>query len=160
MGFFGNTVWPLTQTTGDFDGEVGPQNSLSTENMAPVSRRKLKGCPSTRMDTLGSRKVMTFLGRGVPRARQSSNARLQSSRFGVETDPAPCGAGTIYRRVNTGMALGAWPWWWPGIGAHACPLSIHPPFKTGPGGNFGGGHPLRGPVGVDRLGSLRACASI
>lgn len=52
--FFGNTVWPPTPTIGDLDGEVGPQNSLNTENMALVSKRKLMGHPSTRMVTLGS----------------------------------------------------------------------------------------------------------
>ena len=87
--FFGNIVWPPTPAIGDLDGEVGPQNSLNTENVAPVSKRKLMGCPSTRMVTLDSWEVMTFIRRGVPGPHQSSDTRPKRSGFGLEFDPAP-----------------------------------------------------------------------
>jgi hypothetical protein len=54
MGVFvGKIVCPPTPTVGVCDGLVAPQNSVRTEKVALVSRRRQMGRPSTRRLTLG-----------------------------------------------------------------------------------------------------------
>lgn len=103
--FFGNIVWPPTLKIRDLDGEVGPQNSLNTETMALVSKRKLMGHPSTRMVTLGSWKVMAFVGESQGLVSHLTPG-LRGLGLGWSDPPPPCGAGAIYCPVTSGMALG------------------------------------------------------
>jgi hypothetical protein len=78
----GKIVCPPTPTIGVCDGLVAPQNSVRTEKVAPVSRKRQMGHPSTRKLTLGSRKEMVVARRGVPRPLQSSVA--SPMRLGLE----------------------------------------------------------------------------
>jgi hypothetical protein len=86
--FLGKMVCPLTLTMGVCDGLVAPQNSVSTEKVAPVSRRRQMGCPSTKSLTLGSRNEMVVTGREVPRPLQSSVASPMRSGLEREVDLA------------------------------------------------------------------------
>jgi hypothetical protein len=47
---------------GKLEGEVGPQNPIRTEQVAPVSKRKKMGCPHTIIATWGSLLVMGVVG--------------------------------------------------------------------------------------------------
>jgi hypothetical protein len=87
--FLGKIVCPPTPTVGVCDGLVAPQNSVRTKKVAPVSRRRQMGGPSTRRLTLGSRNGMVVAGRGVPRPLQSSVASPMWSGLEREADPAP-----------------------------------------------------------------------
>jgi hypothetical protein len=87
--FLGKIVCPPTPTVGVCDGLVAPQNSVRTEKVAPVSRRRQMGHPSTRRLTLGSRNEMVVAGRGVPRPLQLSVASPMRSGLEQEADPAP-----------------------------------------------------------------------
>jgi hypothetical protein len=68
--FLGKIVCPPTLTIGVCDGLVAPKNSVRTEKVAPVSRRRQMGHPSTRRLTLGSRNEVVVARRGVPRPLQ------------------------------------------------------------------------------------------
>jgi hypothetical protein len=80
--FLGKMACPPTPTIGVCDGLVGPQNSVRTEKMAPVSRRRQMGRPSTKRLTLGFRNEMVVAGREGPRPLQSSVA--SPMRSGLE----------------------------------------------------------------------------
>jgi hypothetical protein len=80
--FLGKMVCPPTPTIGVCDGLVAPQNSVRTKKVAPVSKRRPMGHPSTRRLTLGSRNKMVVAGRGVPGPLQSSVA--SPMRLGLE----------------------------------------------------------------------------
>jgi hypothetical protein len=88
--FLGKIVCPPTLTIGVCDGLVAPKNSVRTKKVAPVSRRRQMGCPSTRRLTLGSRNEMVVARRGVPRLVQSSVASPMRSGLEREADPAQC----------------------------------------------------------------------
>jgi hypothetical protein len=88
--FLGKIVCPPTPTIGVCDGLVAPKISVRSEKVAPVSRRRQMGHPSTRRLTLGSRNKMVVAGRGVPRPLQSSVASLMRLGLKREADPAPC----------------------------------------------------------------------
>jgi hypothetical protein len=88
--FLGKIVCPPTPTIGVCDGLVAPQNSVRTKKVAPMSRRRQMGHPSTRRLTLGSRNKMVVARRGVPRPLQLSVA--SPMRLGLEREAklAPC----------------------------------------------------------------------
>ena len=65
-GFNGKICLPPTPTIGVMAGVVGPRFSHKTEKVAPVSRRKEMGRPSTVKVTLGSCLVMEMVGREAP----------------------------------------------------------------------------------------------
>jgi hypothetical protein len=88
--FLGKIVCPPTPTIGICDGLVAPQNSVSTKKVAPVSRRRHMGRPSTKRLTLGSRNEMVVAGRVVPRPLQSSVASPMRSGLECKADPTPC----------------------------------------------------------------------
>jgi hypothetical protein len=87
--FLGKMVCPPIRTVGVCDGQVAPQNSVSTEKVAPVSRRRHMGHPSTKRLTLGSRNEMVVARRGVPRPLQSSVASPMRSGLECEADLTP-----------------------------------------------------------------------
>jgi hypothetical protein len=118
--FLGKTVCPPTPTIGVCDGLVAPQNSVRTEKVAPVSRRRQMGCPSTRRLNLGSRNEMVVAGRGVPRPLQSSVA--SPMRSGLE------------REANTALC------WEPGQSIAQCPGASH--LGQGQGSGLGLGQTL------------------
>jgi hypothetical protein len=86
--FLGKIVCPPTLTMGVCDGLVGPQNSVRTEKVAPVSRRRHMGRPSIKRLTLGSWNEMVVAGREVPRPLQSSVASPMRSGLERESDLA------------------------------------------------------------------------
>jgi hypothetical protein len=91
MGVFLRKIaCPPTLTIGVCDGLVAPQNSVRTEKVALVSRRRQMGRPSTRRLTLGSRNEMVVAGREVPRPLQLSVASPMRSGLEQEADPASC----------------------------------------------------------------------
>jgi hypothetical protein len=87
--FLGKMVCPPTLTIGVCDRLVAPQNSVRTKKLAPVSRRRQTGHPSTRRLTLDSRNEMVVAGRGVPKPLQSSVASHMRLGLEQELDPAP-----------------------------------------------------------------------
>ena len=66
---------PPTLTIGKLEGEVDPQNSLSIEYVALVSKRKDMGRPDAVMFTCGSSLQMTVVGSEEPKQPHSSMAR-------------------------------------------------------------------------------------
>jgi hypothetical protein len=135
--FLGKMVCPPTPTIGVCDGLVGPQNSISTEKVALVSRRRQMRCPSTKRLTLGSRNEMVVAGREVPRPHQSSVASPMRSGLERELGPAlPLGVRTINHPMSMRMAPLARPGWrprvWPGFG----PMSLPPAFEIRTQGAF------------------------
>jgi hypothetical protein len=133
MGVFvGKIVCPPTPTVGVCDGLVAPQNSVRTEKVALVSRRRQMGRPSTRRLTLGSRNDMVVTGRGVPRPLQSSVASPMRSGLECETDPTPPpGARAISCLISRGMASRTWPWWQLGVGTGFGPTPFPSTAVTG-----------------------------
>lgn len=97
-------VFPPTLTIEDLNGEVGPHNSLKTENVAPVSRRKVRGRPPTIVETLGSCCVIVLVRRGVPRPRQSSAANPKRSCPGLRFGLVPL--------WGLGQSIAQRPCWW------------------------------------------------
>jgi hypothetical protein len=87
--FLGKIVCLPAPTIGFCDGLVAPQNSVRTEKVAPVSRRRQMGHPLTRRLTLGSRNKMVVARRGVPVPFQSSVASPMRSGLEGEADSAP-----------------------------------------------------------------------
>lgn len=84
---------PPTPTIGEVLRVVGPRNSRRTEKVAPVSKRKEMGRPSTSIITLGSLLVMLIVGED-PGPCQSSSATPNSGgsdvgSFGGRKDPSP-----------------------------------------------------------------------
>ena len=78
----GSADCPPTPTIGKLEGEVGPQNSLSTEYVASVSKKKKMGHPDTVMFTCGSLLQMTsVVGSKEPRQPHSSMARPRRSTW-------------------------------------------------------------------------------
>ena len=74
---------------GRHEGEVGPQNSIRTEYVAPVSSRKEMGRPHTTIVTRGSLLVMGVVGSRELRPLQSSIAKPRRSVGGVSGRDGP-----------------------------------------------------------------------
>ena len=130
----GRMVWPPTLTIEGPKKEVGPQNSRKTENVAPLLRRKVTGCPSTVRETLGSCEVMTCVGGGVPRPLQSSMAIPRRSGVGLRAGSAPFrDRDSPQPSDQAGGTLGRADWG-PGIWTFSNPMSFFTTFKTGPRG--------------------------
>jgi hypothetical protein len=139
--FLGKIVCPPTLTIGVCDGLVSPQNSVRTEKVAPVSRRRQMGHPSTRRLTLGSRNEMLVAWWEVPRPLQLSVASPMRSGLEREADPVPC--------LDLGQSIaqcpGAWhlgQGWDGSLGLEKtltqCPFCPH--LKQGPNELRFGGH--------------------
>jgi hypothetical protein len=139
--FLGKIVCPPTPTIEVCDGLVAPQNSVRTKKVAPMSRRRQMGHPSTRRLTLGSRNKMVVARRGVPRPLQLSVA--SPMRLGLEREAklAPCREpgqsiaqcpGAWHLGQGHGVSVGQ------GQALAQCPSCPH--LKQGPEGLPVGGH--------------------
>ena len=110
MVFNGKICLPLTLTIGVMAGMVGSRYSRKTEKVAPVSRRKEMGRPSTVKVTLGSCLVMEMVGREAPGPHQSSSASPTTAGlgWGLFVQPPLLGGWAIRPPVALFVASGAW----------------------------------------------------
>lgn len=72
---------------------MGPQNSLRTKYVVPVSKRKETDGPDTMISTWGSLSELTVVGSKEPRSVQSSTARPRrpARRWSMSDVPVPRG---------------------------------------------------------------------
>ena len=74
---------------GKLEGEVGPQNPIRTEQVAPVSKRKKMGCPHTTISIRNFLLVMAVVRSGEFGPLQSAIAKPRRSVGGLSGGDVP-----------------------------------------------------------------------